>query len=410
MLRHSLLLLLSIFLVVAPANSRAAILTNLFNTGLRPHGPLLASQADTHWQIISGSGANTTATNAWDVYREEWPGSWMAQTVFSQWIGPSLHATNPPAASEFRYRTSFDLTGYNCSKVVLLLRAAADDGIAAVLLNDQVTGLSFTNGPSAWETKQLIGGFQNGTNTLDFVVTNSGGPTAFRCELSGTDTAAFLQVQRDGDNLLVNWSPDSDCYLLESTTNLSDSAWVTNTSAPVLTNGTLQTTYPAEPTLRYFRLRRPPAPLPLPTVVVNPQWAEVDPDSVQVAQFSPESSCPAGGCSINALGADTANIFDASAMIEMAGCSTNDPAIRFKWEIRYPADTQNGVVYTSARIPSRSLPVLTLPPNALPSVLGSGLWRAYLTFSSQVDPAVSRTVMFSFRYVGSELTLGEVTD
>ena len=76
----------------------------------------------------------------------------------------------------------------------------------------------------------------------------------------------------------------------------------------------------------------------------------------------------------------------------------------FQWVVRYPQDWNNGTFYTSSVIQGRDTPVLTLPQNSFPAVLGSGLWRMELFMTSEVDPALSTSVRFQFRYVGSEFT------
>jgi RHS repeat-associated protein len=100
----------------------------------------------------------------------------------AQWIGPSAdqsNATRNPCCANTAdtYRTTFSLSGVSLSDVAFSIFISADDYVD-VLLNGQpvfthpdtsMYGLAFFF--------SLNSGFVSGINTLDFVVTNSGGPT-----------------------------------------------------------------------------------------------------------------------------------------------------------------------------------------------------------------------------------------
>ena len=215
----------------------------------------------------------------------------------------------------------------------------------------------------------------------------------------GQSNPLSLQIAQTGTNVNVSWTNNLPCFLLEWTTNLSG-AWVTNSTAPSVVGDRFQLTFSAEESVRYFRLRRPPVDVPTPNILVNGQWGV--PGDGSDAQWVPFDCVPNPGCVIAAFGADVTNIIDASYSIDWARCSTNDPAMTFQWVIRYPQDNNNGVVYSSTVIQGRNTAVLTLPPNSFPNVQGSGLWRAEVTMTSQVQPTLSKVARFQFRYIGSE--------
>ena len=387
-------------LLIATVVSHAAYVTNLFNTGVNTNGALLTNNAiDPHWQMASGPGPDATLTNAYVPIRDTEPFYWLPENLSSRWIVPFQSAIADPVG-EFRYRTSFDLAGLDPAKTVLHMQVLSDNAVTAVLLNYQVTGITFTNQFSRWSVKDLIGGFQSGTNILEFVVTNNAvDATGFRCELSATDTPFLLGAQQAGENLLLHWPTNLSCYLLESTTNLADNFWVTNATAPTNLNNRFEVTVPWQESARFFRLRRPSAPDPTPSVV----WIIYD---IPYETYDFSTNCPGSlGCQESAMDAGAQNYLDASASVDWARCSTNDPGMEFVWVVNFPPEA-GGATYTLPRISGRNSPILSLPPNCLPQLLPTTReWTFTLSMTSKVDPTLTKMVRFHLRYTGSDMTM-----
>ncbi len=114
------------------------------------------------------------------------------------WIGPSAdqsNATRGPccANTSDTYRTTFTISG-SPAGAALNLTVAADDYVDVLLNGAPVFTHTSTN---MWETPaafSITSGFVTGTNTLDFVVTNMGGPTG----LAVTQTWSTLSNQPPG--------------------------------------------------------------------------------------------------------------------------------------------------------------------------------------------------------------------
>jgi hypothetical protein len=100
----------------------------------------------------------------------------------------------------YDYRTTFDLTGFNLSTVTINGQWAADNQGFGILLNGVDTGYRLISSDlqSGLVPFILTSGFQNGINTLDFLVSNTFdsmpdpdgyNPTALRVEMIGTAQA-----------------------------------------------------------------------------------------------------------------------------------------------------------------------------------------------------------------------------
>ena len=386
-------------MLLVGAVSHAASVTNIFNTGLNANGTVLTNNAvDPHWQIASGPGADATLTNAYVPIRDTAPSYWLPENLNSRWITPFQSALVTTVA-EFRYRTSFDLTGFDPARIVLRMQVLSDNTVTAVLLNHQVTGITFTNQYSRWAVKDLIGGFQAGTNTLEFVVNNTADETGFRCELSATDTPSALEVQVGVENVRLQWPTNMSCYILESASNLADNVWTTSSIAPTNLNNRFEVTVPIDESARFFRLRRPSAPDPTVSVV-----RKIGDEPVETYDFS--TNCGGSlGCPQNAIDAGDPNYLDASASVDWARCSTNDPDMEFVWVVNFPPEA-GGQTYTLPRISGRNSPSLSLPPNCLPALIPTTRqWTFTLSVTSKVDPTLTKLVKFHLPYVHSDMTM-----
>ncbi len=155
----------------------------VLNTGVNADGSLATpGTAEQHWLMIVSPHSSPS-------FVENTPAPYAFQPTHSQWIGPAINGHDDVSTGSYKYRLTFNLTGLNPSGAVLNGGFLSDNGVLAVYLNGVATGIS---GPdNAYQFSSLIPfqiktGFVNGINTLDFLVNNSNGPSAFVCEITGT--------------------------------------------------------------------------------------------------------------------------------------------------------------------------------------------------------------------------------
>jgi hypothetical protein len=91
----------------------------------------------------------------------------------------------------YAFRTTFDLSGFDPSTVLVTGRFSQDNSLRDVLVNNESTGISSTTSPTfeAWHDLEIGEGFVAGLNSLEFVVDNGGtgpNPAGLRVELNGT--------------------------------------------------------------------------------------------------------------------------------------------------------------------------------------------------------------------------------
>ena len=292
----------------APLSAHAEV----FNTGLDANGaPLAPGAIDPHWQIVASADPSAPGPNAY-VVANSGSASWVPQSSTSGWIRPKANQSAGMAAGDYRYRTTFDLTGYDLARVKLQLTIAADNKVPSVRLNGAATLLTFSNGFQQFTTKFLTSGFVPGVNTLEIDVRNSatgGGPspTGLRCELRITDTDEdfSLHLGLQSPNVVLDWSPVFGCCEVESTTDLSSGLWTTIQTAPTIVNGRLTLSLPqAEESGRFFRLKQRPGP-PGPVVWINEQYGADYLDFVTfndpISDFPQSAVCDIGyGCAVEA--------------------------------------------------------------------------------------------------------------
>jgi hypothetical protein len=121
------------------------------------------------------------------------PVGW-ANNSGAKWIGPQSTATlsNAPAGT-YRYRTTFDLTGFDPTTAYISGYYYAADQ-CEIFLNGQSVALSANPQFAINDSFILSSGFIAGVNTLDFVVTNSQvGPTGLRVEIVEADAVTTNQ-------------------------------------------------------------------------------------------------------------------------------------------------------------------------------------------------------------------------
>jgi hypothetical protein len=173
-----------------------AMIPGLHNTGVDNTGvPLADGLSDPHYRLAAGSattGPTFVATSAWG-----WPiapfGPWLGESTTSAWITPA-ERVGPHASAgvaNYRYETSFDLTGLDPATAIIMGHWATDNAGLDILINGVSTGQANTQQFSDLTYFQINHGFVSGRNTLTFLLNNGPGeggesPTGLRVEMTGT--------------------------------------------------------------------------------------------------------------------------------------------------------------------------------------------------------------------------------
>jgi hypothetical protein len=170
------------------STAQSANIGGLVNTGAGANGT-----ADSHYTLNAASSDNAISNTAPVItYDNQWPISpWMANDSTSKWITPTssqAQSFDASSAGTYTYSLSFDLSGYKADTAGFSGRVAADNSVVVLLNNQQLASAS---GFMGWSVFASNGGFIDGVNKLDFVVTNwaqnGGNPTGLRVEF--TDSA-----------------------------------------------------------------------------------------------------------------------------------------------------------------------------------------------------------------------------
>lgn len=180
-------IILAALAITASSAAHAASINGLANTGVGAGGT-----TDSHYTLNAASSDTAISSTAPVItYDNQWPISrWMANDGTSKWITPTAsqaQSFDAWSAGTYTYSLSFDLSGYKADTASFGGRFAADNSVL-VLLNNQL--VSSASGFTGWSGFASNGGFVDGVNTLDFVVTNwaqnGGNPTGLRVEFTGS--------------------------------------------------------------------------------------------------------------------------------------------------------------------------------------------------------------------------------
>ncbi|HMJ65913.1 MAG TPA: hypothetical protein VK615_11235, partial [Candidatus Binatia bacterium] len=220
----------SLCITTLPAVGRP--IPGLFNTGVNAAGtPLADNVRDPHYSMVAVATDAYAATSA--------GGSpippWLGDSTVSAWISPSLTTLAPSDGSgnfNYRYETTFDLTGFNIATARLAGRWASDNRGLDILINGTSTAQSSTSF-DAWTRFQITNGFVPGTNRLTFIVNNGlpgapqgSDPTGLRVELLGMASldCAFarssprISIARQGGAVALGWGQPG--FLLQTASSL----------------------------------------------------------------------------------------------------------------------------------------------------------------------------------------------
>ncbi len=164
--------LLAVAVVTCVVASQAMAVPSIYNTGVNDFGVALSNgDIDTHYTLtgVGGPAAITTARHP----------AWVAEPAGSRWIAPQEYPANVTAPVDtWTYSTTFELTDL-ANTIVTLSGSWASDNESEILLNGNPTGFSrlYEFAYTSIEDFVITTGFQEGTNTLSFVVTNLESPT-----------------------------------------------------------------------------------------------------------------------------------------------------------------------------------------------------------------------------------------
>ena len=230
--------------------STAMPIATLFNTGVDTIGNVAPNWAtDLHYTLVTVPGGTDVVRVATDA--NGYPiGPWIGGTNLSAWIGPASDSVLSGPGGSYVYRTTFDLTGFDPGAVSISGGWAMDDIGDEIRINGQSRGYATWgwSGYSAFAPFSVTGGFVAGINTLDFVVSNGGGPTGLRVEMTGTgstvEAGATVEYSIDDG---VTWSGTFNAAEGNNRVLLRQIDLAGNISQPKLYEFTLDSTIPNAP-------------------------------------------------------------------------------------------------------------------------------------------------------------------
>ncbi|MBI2927724.1 MAG: immunoglobulin domain-containing protein [Verrucomicrobia bacterium] len=217
--------------------------TTLFGTGVDPTGaPLPDDTVDPHYQLTASADLDFPGPDALTLLPGFPVGPWIAEGPTSRWIAPTSAQGTGNLPGEYRYRTSFNLDGFDVSTVVILGNWATDNSGLDILLNGSSTGLpggSFTS----YTPFTINSGFVAGNNTLEFVISNAGdtvNPTGLRVDMraGGRPKVTPTPITIGGKPTLaagkinLAWTGGKGPFTVQKKAKLTDADWVDVLTTP----------------------------------------------------------------------------------------------------------------------------------------------------------------------------------
>jgi hypothetical protein len=191
--------------ILTTGAANANPISDLFNTGVDSSGVALADSTvgDPHYTLFSvPAGSTTDLLVRTAVGYPLIPGLYFTGDNSSAWIGPNNdypgydHPIWGPAGY-YDFQTTFSLAGLDPTTAMISGGWSTDNNGVRILLNGVDTGNAGTlieQFRDGFASFSITGGFISGTNTLDFIVNNYGGPTALRVDMSGSADVAAVPV------------------------------------------------------------------------------------------------------------------------------------------------------------------------------------------------------------------------
>ncbi|BBO33881.1 PEP-CTERM sorting domain-containing protein [Lacipirellula parvula] len=158
-----------------------AVPISIFNTGTDPSNNAWPGIGvpDIHYFYTLSQTTGVPVT----VDHTNWPifgGPWVPNNPNSRWIGPNANSQGPAGA--YTYATQFTLPPLtNLSTVSVSGLWATDDPGVNIEINNISTG-QLSAGFTTLVPFSITSGFQIGVNTIEFLVSNAGGPTGLRVD------------------------------------------------------------------------------------------------------------------------------------------------------------------------------------------------------------------------------------
>lgn len=170
------------------ANGNPLSQTKPYATGVDNAGVSLADgSVDGHFALFGSSDPSYPGPNAFVIDNAYPIPPWVANTTASRWTGIQRNGSYGASGGVYTYRQTFSLNGITPSSATLSGNWACDD-TCVMKLNG--TTVVTSSGFSSYAAFSIPAGspFVSGINTIDYVVTNSGGgPTGIRVDgLSGS--------------------------------------------------------------------------------------------------------------------------------------------------------------------------------------------------------------------------------
>ena len=171
----------------------------LFDTGVDAAGVALANGfSDPHYTVRATDQAGAVAVAA--VPAASKPAVWVADTATTRWVGPTANqASTPSPAGTYRYETTFTLASVGGGTGTLAGSLTADDQVADILVNGISTGYTQPEDLGTPTAFSVPATFRLGTNTVEFVVINTGtvaSPTGLYARDLALDFAPTVAVAR----------------------------------------------------------------------------------------------------------------------------------------------------------------------------------------------------------------------
>jgi hypothetical protein len=142
-------------------------ITSLFNTGVLADGSTLATPGtnDLHFTPVTAGMAALVQTPH---------PAWLGGDGVSQWIGLTSNGVDNVQASQFVYRTTFNLNGWDPATAIITFFAAADNSLDAIVVNGNTRTVAASGFSAFLGPFTVAGPFNSGGNTIDFRWTNAG--------------------------------------------------------------------------------------------------------------------------------------------------------------------------------------------------------------------------------------------
>lgn len=180
--------LLLIFLSLLNPDISYMPIPDLYNTGQdETRNVLIDGETDAHYLLISSADADYPGPEAMISLSSGWPmDRWVPNNSNSKWIAPRTDAKNYNEPGIYVYRTVFDLSHFKHKTAVIRGLWSTDNNGMDILINGKSTG--YRTPVEAYYGMfpfEITEGFNEGLNTLDFVVYNINAPTGLRVELNG---------------------------------------------------------------------------------------------------------------------------------------------------------------------------------------------------------------------------------